>query len=66
VPDAPARARREPSRDWILYLLAAITYIAAGIYEKFFLNWVMGPIWLVAWVSLVPAIGRRLRTRRAQ
>ena len=49
VQDAPARARQARRVDWLLYLTAAVTYVAAGVYEKFFLNWVIGPLWLIGW-----------------
>ena len=65
VSDAPVRAERRS--DALLYFAAAVTYIAASMYEKFLLNWIIGPLWLVAFVVIVPAIGRafaRLRTRR--
>lgn len=61
-------ARVTATRRWagrrsegLLYLAAALTYVAAGVYWKGLLNWIVGPAWLVAWVWLVPAGWRRLR-----
>jgi ACR3 family arsenite efflux pump ArsB len=44
-----------------LYALAAITYVGLGMFHKFLLNWIIGPVWLVAWVWLVPAVVDRFR-----
>ena len=49
--------------DAFLYLAAAVTYISASIYNKWLLDWVVGPLWLVAWVWGVPALGRLVRGR---
>jgi hypothetical protein len=44
------------SRRWelALYLSAGITYVGFGMFHKFLLNWIIGPLWLVLWVWLVP------------
>lgn len=47
-------------RDIALYVIAAVSYIAIGIAWKPLLNWIIGPLWLVA----VVAIDDRLRRRR--
>ena len=44
-----------------LYLLAATSYVALGVFNKFLLNWIIGPIWLVAWIWAVPALLDRFR-----
>jgi hypothetical protein len=44
-----------------LYLLAGITYVGFGMFHKFLLNWIIGQLWLVAWVWLVPAAIERVR-----
>ena len=46
------------SRRWelALYLSAGITYIGLGMFHKFLLNWIIGPLWLVLWVWLVPVL----------
>lgn len=46
-----------------LYLLAGITYVVLGVYQKFLLNWIIGPIWLVAWIWGVPLLVDRVRRR---
>jgi hypothetical protein len=64
VTSPPPPPRQHGSDAW-LYLAAAITYIAASMYQKFLLNWIIGPLWLVAWMVVVPAIGRAIgRVRR--
>jgi hypothetical protein len=52
-------------RRWelALYLSAGATYIGVAMFHKFLLNWIIGPIWLVAWVWLVPVLVERLRRR---
>ena len=51
------------TEEWFWYLAAAVTYIAFGIWQKFFLNWFVGPLWLVAFVVIGPAVWDRLRGR---
>lgn len=46
-----------------LYLVAGIVYVGFGMFNKWLLNWVVGPVWLVAWVWLVPAVIDRVRRR---
>lgn len=48
-----------------LYVLAGISYVGLGVFHKFLLNWIIGPIWLVAWIWGVPALVERLRQSRA-
>ncbi len=43
------------------YLFAAVTYVVASIWQKFLLNWIIGPLWLVAVVVIGPAVWDRLR-----
>jgi len=60
----PARTpSRGPSRkvDVVLYLSAAVSYIGLSIYNKWLLDWIVGPAWLVAWVWGVPALVRFIR-----
>jgi hypothetical protein len=47
------------------YVLAAVSYIGLGIYHKWLLNWFVGPLWLVATVTIGPAIIDRFRRRSA-
>lgn len=44
-----------------LYLLAGVSYVVLGVYFKFLLNWIVGPLWLVAWIWAAPALVDRLR-----
>lgn len=46
----------------VLYALAAVSYVVAGILYKGLLNWVVGPLWVVAWIE----IGSRVANRRAR
>ena len=47
--------------EGLLYLAAGLTYIVFGIWQKWALNWLIGPLWLLVWVWLIPAAWRRLR-----
>jgi hypothetical protein len=67
---APPPAPSEPSSpspsprnyvDFFLYLSAAVSYISLSIYNKWLLDWIVGPLWLVAWVWGLPAIVKLIR-----
>lgn len=45
----------------LLTALAAVTYIGASWWQKSLLNWIVGPLWLLAWCWGVPALGRAWR-----
>jgi hypothetical protein len=47
----------------VWYAVAVVTYITAAIFEKGLLNWLVGPLWLVAVVTLGPVVVDRLRRR---
>jgi hypothetical protein len=47
--------------DFFLYFTAAATYIPLSIYNKWLLDWIVGPFWLVAWVWGLPAIVKLIR-----
>ena len=47
-----------------LYVVAGVVYVIVGMFNKWLLNWVIGPIWLVAWVWAVPPILDRVRRGR--
>jgi hypothetical protein len=47
--------------DVFLYAAAAISYIGLSMYHKWLLDWIVGPLWLVAWVWGLPAIVRLVR-----
>jgi len=49
--------------DFLLYATAAISYISLSIYNKWLLDWIVGPLWLVAWVWGLPALWRLVRGR---
>ena len=46
--------------EWVWYLLAAISYIVLGIWHKWLLNWIMGPVWLVTIVVIGPWLTDRV------
>jgi hypothetical protein len=60
---APLPAPRPPSKyiDFFLYASAAVTYITLSIYNKWLLDWIVGPFWLVAWVWGLPALVKVIR-----
>lgn len=60
--DRPLRGREE----LVVYLLAGVTYVLAGLAWKGLLNWIVGPAWIVAWVWLAPLVVDRSRARRAR
>ena len=49
------RLGRREEAFW--YVFAAVSYVGLGIYHKWLLNWIVGPVWLVAIVAIGPAIG---------
>jgi hypothetical protein len=49
--------------DFCLYASAAITYVSLSIYNKWLLDWIVGPFWLVAWVWGLPALYKLIRRR---
>ena len=63
-PSRPAPAESgTPSKyiDIFLYASAAITYVGLSIYNKWLLDWIVGPFWLVAWVWGLPALVKLVR-----
>jgi hypothetical protein len=60
---APLPAPGTPSKyvDFFLYASAAVTYITLSIYNKWLLDWIVGPFWLVAWVWGLPALVKLIR-----
>jgi uncharacterized membrane-anchored protein len=48
-----------------LYVLAGTSYVVLGVFHKFLLNWIIGPVWLVAWIWGAPALVERVRQGRA-
>lgn len=47
-------------RDGYVYAAAAVTYIVAGLAWKALLNWIVGPLWLLVFVWLVPPLLDRI------
>jgi hypothetical protein len=47
--------------DFLLYASAAISYISLSIYNKWLLDWIVGPLWLLAWVWGLPALWKLVR-----
>jgi hypothetical protein len=60
---APPPAPGTPSKyvDFFLYASAAVTYITLSIYNKWLLDWIVGPLWLFAWVWGLPALVKLVR-----
>jgi len=58
-------AHRSVPVDLYLYSAAAVSYVVLGLYNRWLLDWIIGPLWLVAWLQVVPALGRRLLRRPA-
>jgi hypothetical protein len=61
--DAPADEPRWVFRhvEGVVYILAAVTYIAASLVWKGLLNWIVGPAWLLVWVGCSMPLIRRSR-----
>lgn len=60
-PAPPAEGAPSKYVDFFLYASAAITYITLSIYNKWLLDWIVGPFWLVAWVWGLPALVKLVR-----
>ena len=43
--------------------MAGVSYIVVGVYQKWVLNWFVGPAWLVVVVVLGPWLVDKVRTR---
>jgi hypothetical protein len=60
-------ARRLSAREAALwYGLAGGSYVALSIFHKWLLNWLIGPLWLVAVVWAGPALVDQVRRRLQQ
>jgi len=63
--DAPAASSKRFTRanyiDFFLYASAAVSYIGLSIWNKWLLDWIVGPFWLVAWVWGLPALVKLVR-----
>ena len=47
-----------------LYVIAGVSYVVLGVFNKWLLNWIIGPAWLVAWIWVAPTLIDRVRTGR--
>ena len=56
------RLGRREEAFW--YIFAAVSYVSLSVYHKWLLNWIVGPLWLVATVAVGPALIDRIRRRR--
>jgi hypothetical protein len=64
--DFRGSARLTGAAEWFWYGFAGITYIVAGIWHKWILNWIIGPVWLIAVVCIGPPLLARLRNLRGR
>jgi len=62
--DHAGSRRLRGAEEWLWYVVAALSYIVAGIWQKGLLNWFVGPAWVVAVITLGPILSDRLRRRR--
>jgi hypothetical protein len=54
--------RRLTRREtWVWYGLAFVTYVLAGMWQKWLLTWFLGPMWLVAIVWFGPIVWDAVR-----
>jgi hypothetical protein len=67
-PDTPygrAWGRRLSTAETVFwYGFAFVTYVGASLVHKGLLNWIVGPLWLVAVAVVGPALVDRVRGRR--
>jgi hypothetical protein len=61
-PAAPRRLTGAETAFW--YGLAGVTYVGFSVFNKFLLNWFVGPLWLVTVVWAGPLLVDRVRDRR--
>jgi hypothetical protein len=55
--------RLSVKEEWFWYIAAGVSYVLASVWHKFLLNWFLGPLWLVAFIVLGPALWDRVRWR---
>ena len=55
------------SRDELLhYGIAALIYIGLGVlFQDVVLNWIVGPLFIVAWMWFMPPLVKKWRERRS-
>ena len=60
--ETPSKPPDPPGSAWIVAALAA--YVVLGFMLKApVLNWVVGPLWLLAVLHVLPRLGRRIAAR---
>jgi hypothetical protein len=63
--DHLGQRRLTPTETRWLYAAAFVSYVVLSIWQKFLLNWIVGPLWLVAFAWLGPyVIDAAKRARR--
>ena len=63
--DVRGSRRLRGREEWFWYVAAGVSYTGLAIFHKWLLDWVIGPLWLVGFVCLGPAIVDRIRPARA-
>jgi hypothetical protein len=61
--DHVGQRRLQGGEMWFWYLFAGITYVGVSLWQKFLLNWLVGPVWLIVVIWAGPAVYDRLRRR---
>ena len=52
--------------ELLYYVIAALIYIGLGLlFRGAVLNWIVGPLFIVAWMWFIPPLVKRWRTRRS-
>jgi len=64
-PVRPAVATPRARREWLVYTLALAVYVASGVAWPRLLDPVLGPLFLIVAIHVVPARVRRWRASRA-
>jgi hypothetical protein len=63
----PAGSLWARHEQFFLYAIAAVTYITLGVFlQTFVLNWVVGPLYLLLVVWIIPEWIRGLRLKRRE
>lgn len=63
-PDHLGQRRLWGREEAFWYGVAFASYVALSVYHKWLLNWFVGPLWLVATLTLGPGIADAVRRRR--
>lgn len=66
-PDEPQAPRQGAGAPLAAYVLAVVTYIVLGVFTKtFFLNWIVGPLYLLFAVTVFTPLVERLGLGRGR